>query len=194
MAIDWTTVEGYREDMTAEEKLSLLENKPDNSASQGIQQPDNSPEEPEEPKKPAAKPGANYVPKALYDKLASEHAALKKQHRASMSEEDQREADRQAAQEEMQRELEDLRREKKLTGYKAAYLSMGYDEELASETAEAMVEGDTDTMFANLKKHSAALEKSLRAQILKETPRTPAGEDPDKKKEQQNALRKSMGL
>lgn len=194
MAIDWTNVEGYREDMTAEEKLSLLENKSEESASQRTQTPEAPVAEPEETKKVPAKPGANYVLKAQYDKLASEHAALKKQHRATMSEEEQKEADRQAAHEAMQAELDELRREKQVTGYRAAYLSMGYDESLAAETAEAMAAGDTDLVFANMKKHNVALEKQLRAQLLKETPRTPPGEDPDKKKEQQNALRKSMGL
>ena len=28
MAFDWTKIEGYREDMTAEEKLALLDNDP----------------------------------------------------------------------------------------------------------------------------------------------------------------------
>lgn len=194
MAIDWTNVEGYREDMTAEEKLSLLENKAEDSAPQAAPQSDSDTEDREGTKKAQAKPGANYVSKAQYDKLASEHAALKKQHRATMSEEEQKELDRQAAQEAMQAELDELRREKQTAGYKAAYLAMGYDEQLASDTAEAMASGDTDTVFANMKKHNTTLEKNLRSQIQKETPRVPAGEDPDKKKEYQNVLRKSMGL
>ena len=36
-----------------------------------------------------------------------------------------------------------------------------------------------DSVFANMKKHTIGLEKALRAQILKETPAPPAGENKD---------------
>ena len=87
MAFDWTKIEGYREDMTAEEKLALLDNDP---------APDPTPAPKPDPKPdPAPKPGV--VSKAAYDKVASELAAAKKQLRAKMTQDEQDEADRLAA-------------------------------------------------------------------------------------------------
>ena len=114
-----------------------------------------------------------------------------------MTEDEQKEADRLANEEAMKTELETLRREKTLSSYKASYLSQGYDEALAEATATAMVDGDMDTVFANMKKHSDGMEKSLRAKILKETPTPPAGEDLEgdaKKNKELAALREAMGL
>lgn len=200
MAINWENIEGYRDDMTAEEKLNLLNSVSDTaaaqtagaSAAQAAAQPEAEKPPVEVPK--AEKPSSGFVSKAQYDKLASEHAALKKQHRATMSEEERKEADRQAEQEALRAELEELRHDRKVAGYKANYLAMGYDEALASESAEALATGDVDTVFANIRKYVDGLEKQLRSKILKETPRTAAGEDPDVKKNYENMLKKSMGL
>ncbi len=192
--IEWTQIEGYREGMSAEEKLALLESlegKPTPAPT-----PTPAPAPAPDPD-PAPAPKNQTVSKALYDKVASELATAKKQLRTRMTEDEQKEADRTAAQEAMQEELETLRMEKKQSTYKAAYLAQGYDEQLAEATAAAMVEGDMDTAFANMKKHSDAMEKNLRAQILKETPAPPAGDDPEgeaKKNKELAAIRKAMGL
>ena len=53
---------------------------------------------------------------------------------------------------------------------------MGYDEKLAKSSAEAMVKGDMDTVFANQKKHSELREKALRTELLQMTPTPPSGE------------------
>ena len=91
MAFDWNGVEGYREDMSADEKLALL----DNYTPPTPNEPEEKPNKPQEPEpKPAPKPG--YIPKRDFDKLSSDYAALKKQMRSKMSEDEQREADRQA--------------------------------------------------------------------------------------------------
>ena len=55
-------------------------------------------------------------------------------------------------------------------------MSLGYDEKLATETAKAMVAGDTEKVFANHAKFIADKEKNLRAELLKDTPVPPAGE------------------
>ena len=108
-----------------------------------------------------------------------------------------KEADRMANDEAMRLELEALRREKTLSNYKASYLSQGYDERLADEAATALADGDMDTVFALMKKHSMNTEKSLRAKILKEIPVPPAGENPSTDMEKQKELeilRASFGL
>lgn len=190
MAFDWTKVEGYRDDMTADEKLGLLDN---------YEMPTDktNPEDDSTPAPAPSKPSGAMVSKTLYDKVSSELAATKKQLRSRMSDDENREADRQAAEADMRAELDQLRKEKALSNYKASYLAQGYNEALADEAATAMVDGDMDGVFAVMKKHSAEMEKTLRAKILKDTPVPPAGNEPDeKKKEQQeiDSLRRYMGL
>lgn len=179
MSFDWTKVEGYREDMTSDEKLALLD----------------SYEAPEPPKEDLPKPSGATVSKTQFDKVSSELAALKKQMRSRMTEDEQKEADRKASETAMREELDTLRKEKTLNSYKASFLGQGYDEAMALEAATAMAEGDSDGVFAIMKKQNALMEKNLRAKILKETPTPPAGDDPDKKKKAEEAqLRKWFGL
>ena len=195
---DWSKVEGYREDMSAEEKLALLENA-DTPAPDPAPNPTPTPD-PKPADKPddtaPSKPAAGTVSKAQYDKVTSELAKAKRDLRAKMTADEQAEADRAAAQEAMQAELDNLRREKQLSTYKASYLSLGYDEQLSEEAAAAMVEGDMDSVFAIAKKQSAIAEKALRAKILKETPVPPPddGNDDAKKKMEENKLRANFGL
>jgi len=165
MKIDTTQIEGY-EEMDAEAKLAALEN-------YEMEAP-----EPEESDPP---PAGKTIPKTQFDKLASELAAAKKLLRAKMSEDEIKDSERQQEQDAIKQELETLRRDKTLSTYKAQYLTLGYDEALAGETAEAMADGDMDAVFANMRKQGVSLEKSLRAEILKETPAPPAGGNPEVK-------------
>lgn len=191
MSIDWGSIEGYREDMTAEEKLALLDN---------YEPPKPTPPEPTPEPKPDPKPSpakGGVVSKAQFDKVSSELAALKKQIRSQMTEDEQKELDRQAKVTEMETELNDLRHEKKVASYKASYLAQGYDEAMAEEAANAMADGDNDAVFAVMKRHAEAMEKNMRAKLLKETPVPPASETPkeeDKDKKMEDAMRRAMGL
>ena len=195
MAFDWTKVEGYKEEMTPEEKLALLDNYND---PEPAPKNDPAPTPTPDPKNdPTPAPKGGMVSKAQFDKVSSELAAVKKQLRGKMTEDEAKELERQQHQEEMETELNNLRREKALAGYKASYLSQGYDEQLAEEAATAMVDGDMDTVFAVMKKQSVNAEKAMRAKILKETPVPPASDDPNdekKKQEEQKKLRGYFGL
>ena len=181
MAIDWTKVEGYKEDMTAEEKLQLLESQP----------------EPEQ-KEPAAPDPKAYISKQLYDKVASELASVKKDLKSRLSVDEQKELERQTRANEMETELNELRREKQIASYKASYLAQGYDEKMAEAAALAKVDGDAETEFAIMAQYRANLEKNLKAQWLKDTPRPPAGDTPptedDKERKFFNEMRKAAGL
>lgn len=143
-------IENY-ENMTPKEKLAALEKE--------IQrEPDMS----------------GFVAKSVFDKTASELAAAKKSLKEKMTEDEAKvakEAEERAA---LLARLEELEREKAVNGYTTAYLGMGYNEKLAKATAEALHKGDMDTVFANQKLHIEDREKTLRAELLKETP-PPAG-------------------
>lgn len=191
MAFDWTKVEGYKEDMTPEEKLALLDNYND---PEPAPKNDPAPTPTPDPKNdPAPAPKGGMVSKAQFDKVSSELAAVKKQLRGKMTEDEAKELERQQHQEEMETELNTLRREKSLAGYKASYLSQGYDEQLAEEAATAMVDGDMETVFAVMKKQSVNAEKAMRAKILKETPVPPASDDPNDEKKKQEEAKKLRG-
>ena len=165
--MDLTTLEGYTEGMTAEETLELLKNyEPPKPATEE----DNNP--------PAEQPVGKVIPKAQFDKLASEYAALKKKHNATLTAEEAAAQEREEANAAMLEELETLRKEKSISGYVASLLSLGLDEAMAGSAATALAEGDVDTLFAELRKYKTGIEKALRAQILKETPTPPAGDNP----------------
>lgn len=154
MAFDWTKVTGYREDMTAEEKISLL----------AAYEPDD-------------KPPAGFVSKTQFDKTASELAAAKKELRDRMTDEQKKEADNES----MRKELETLRHNQTVSEHKARFMGLGYDEAAAQAAAAALVDGNTDVVFAAMKKFGEDSEKNLRAELLKGTPTPPAGDKPDDK-------------
>ena len=152
MKIDITKIEGYREDMTADEKLELLLN-------YEVPAPDYS----------------GYVKKSVFDKTASELADAKKKLKEKMTEEEVKEAEMLAEQQALKEELENLRRDKALSEHMAKLLELGYAADLAADTARALVEGDMSKVFENQQKHIENVKKAERAAALGGTPAPPAG-------------------
>ena len=85
-------------------------------------------------------------------------------------------------------ELEALRKEKVIAGYKASYLAMGYDEELAADTANALAEGNDAKLFENQRKHQEAVEKKAREDALRGSGR-PGGSGTDKSGDDSAAMK-----
>ena len=155
MKISTEKIEGYK-DMTLEQKLAALEQ-------YEIETPDYT----------------GYVSKGVFDKTASELADVKKQLREKMSAEELKAKEDAEKWDEIVKERDALLREKTIATHKAKYLSLGYEEGLANETAEAMANGEIDKVFANQKKHLDAVEKKIRADVLKETPSPEGGKGSD---------------
>ena len=151
MKISTEKIEGYG-NMTLEQKLAALE-------SYEIEEPDYT----------------GYVSKGVFDKTASELADTKKQLREKMSAEELKAKEDAEKMEALIKERDALLREKTISNHKANYLALGYEEKLATETAEAMANGELDKVFANQKKHNEALEKKIRADVLKGTPKPEGG-------------------
>lgn len=149
--IDFSTIEGY-EEMTAEEKLAAIEN-------YEIPDPDYT----------------GFVKKDLFDKVSSEVASYKKKEFERMTEEEAAKAKAEEERAAMQARLEELERDKQINEYTAQFLGIGYDKELARETAEALQQGDMNMVFLNQSKFAAAREKALKAELLKDTPKPAAG-------------------
>lgn len=145
--IDTSTIEGYS-DMTPEQKIAALE-------AYESAEPDYS----------------GYVKKDVFDKTASELAAKKKELNAKLSEDEKKRRQEQEDREKLQSAYDQLLRDSKISKFKAELLAMGYEDKLASETAEAMVDGDNDKVFANQKKQLEVVQKAARADALKKTPK-----------------------
>jgi hypothetical protein len=153
--IDTSKIAGYA-DMTPEQKIAALE---------AVEYEDNAAE---------LERYKNAVSKAN-----SEAAEWKKKHNALLSEEDKK---KQANEEELttlRKKVEEMEKEKLVSGHKAQYLALGYDEALATETAQAMADGDTAKVFANQKKFLESHDKAYKAQLMGKTPTPPAGGNGD---------------
>ena len=138
-----------------------------------------------------------WVKKDVFDKKASEAAELSKQMKSRMTEAEAAQAAREEEALAMKTELETLRKEKTVSAYKAKYLELGYEAELASLTAEAMADGKTDVVFENQKKFLETQKKTIEAQALNQQPSITSGDVPTTKtaEEQQLAqMRKWAGL
>lgn len=208
MAFDWKNVEGYREDMSADEKLALLDNYNPPEPAPTEPEPAPAPAEPKSAAEPAPAPAAKSAAKSTNplmsevawkrerDKLTSENGNLRKELRKYMTEQQAKEAERQAELDAREAELEMLRRDKMLADLKANFLGRSYDEVSAQQAAEALADGDTNALFDIMARRDIAQEKALRAKILAETPKPPAS-DPNseeaKRKDKEN-LRRLFGL
>ena len=113
--------------------------------------------------------------KNALNKSNSEAAEMKKQLREKMSAEEIKAKEDAEKMDALIKERDALLREKTIAGHKAKYLALGYDESLANDTAEAMVNGEMDKVFANQKKHIESVEKKIRADVLKATPKPEGG-------------------
>lgn len=152
MAFDFTKIDGYRAEMTAEEKLALLDKY-------------------EAP----AVDYTGYVKKETFDKVASELAEWKKKHNALLTEDQRKEAERLEAEAEIRAELETLRKENAITKSKAEFLSLGYDDALAGEAARALADGDMVKFNAAQRTFIENVRKAERAALLAGDPKPPAG-------------------
>lgn len=151
MKINTDKIQGYG-DMTPEEKIKALE-------TFEMAEPDYS----------------GYVRKEVFDKTASELADSKKQLREKMSADEIKSKEDAEKQAKLQSDYDALVRKVALSENKAKLLGLGYEDKLATETAEAMIDGNLDKVFANQKKHLDAVEKKIREDVLRDTPKPEGG-------------------
>ena len=113
--------------------------------------------------------------KTALSKSNSEAADYKKQLREKMSADELKAREDSDKMTELQTKYDALLKESEVTKNKARLLALGYEDKLATETAEAIVNGDTDKVFAAQKKHLEAVEKKIREEVLTSTPRPTGG-------------------
>lgn len=145
--IDTGKINGYAE-MTAEQKLAALEAFEYEDGTVEIERLKNA-----------------------TSKANSEAAEWKRKHNALLSDDEKRKAEEETKSRELEEKYNELLKRTTLSDYKAKYLAMGYDERLAADTASALVEGDMEKVFANGEKFRTDLEKKIRAEVLRSTPK-----------------------
>lgn len=151
--IDVGLIEGYAE-MTAEEKIAALENF-----------------------EIAAKVDTKEIEryKNAASKANSEAAEWKRKHNALLSEDEQRQLEKQQEIENMKAELEGLKQLKVESENKARLIGLGYSEELAEKSAQAITSGDIEKLFEYQKEFQEQLVNKTKSELLKETPTPPGG-------------------
>ena len=117
--------------------------------------------------------------KNALSKSNSEAAEYKRQLKEKMTADEIKAKEDAERQEKLQKDYDELVRKVAVSDNKAKLLALGYEDALATETAEAMANGELDKVFANQKKHLDAMEKKVRSEILKDTPK-PNGGNGDK--------------
>lgn len=150
--IDTSKIEGY-ESMSADDKLKALEE---------FEYEDNAAELKKQ--------------KELLSKANGEAADWKKKYNTLSKNGDSEKKDLEEKFNQMATEFEELKKEKKLSEYVASLVSQGFEKDNAEEAAQALVDGDMTKYFECSKKHNENLEKNLKAKLLKDTPRPPAGD------------------
>ena len=148
--IDTSKIKGYAE-MSLDDKLKALE---------AFEYEDNAAELEKQ--------------KAAVSKANSEAAAWKK-HNELLSEDEQQKQQQAEDIAAMQKELDELRRDKTVSQFTAKFIAQGYDEKLAADTAKAMADGDTDKVFANQQTFLEAYAKQVKASAIQGTPKPAAG-------------------
>ena len=95
-----------------------------------------------------------------------------------MTEEEVKKAEAEAELQKYKEQAESLQREKTIAENKAKYVSLGYSDDLAQETAEALEKGDYDTVFKNQQTVIENVKKIAKGEAMASTP-PPAGKAND---------------
>lgn len=138
--MDITKIEGYREGMTTEEIIGLVNG----------YEPDMS----------------GYVKKSVFDKAASEAADFKKKYRSTLDDNEAKEL----AYAETLKELETIKREKTVSDNAKLYISAGYSAEDAQKSAEFLMNGDISKVIEMQSKYLEKVKKDIEAKLLENTP------------------------
>ena len=127
------------------------------------------------------------VDKSKPDKVMSELAKANKALKAKKTEEELKEDEFN----ELKEKLESLEKEKQVSKNTAKFISLGFDEEMAEHSAQALADGEFDNIFDNFSKFITEKEKSIKKELIKKTPRPEEGSEDEKITKEQV---KNMGL
>lgn len=110
---------------------------------------------------------SGYIAKEQFDKVSSQLAEAKRNLKSRQSEEEQKASEREQQFKELQENYNNLVMKNSISEHKAKFIAMGYDEKLAENTADALVKGDTSTVFANQQAFLKSYADSIRSDAMK---------------------------
>lgn len=118
--------------------------------------------------------------KRLLSKANSEAASYKEQLRAKQTETERAAAERAEQEQAMREELETLRKEKRVSDYTGKCLALNMDADLAGKTANALADGDMESVFDCLRAFVEATTTRINNEALNRQPGLSAGIPPTK--------------
>ena len=118
--------------------------------------------------------------KAALSKASSDAAEWKRQLREKQTADEREKAERAEQEQAMREELETLRKEKQVSDYTGKCLALNMDADLAGKTANALADGDMDSVFDCLKAFVEATKTRLNNEALNRQPGLSAGIPPTK--------------
>ena len=144
---------------------------------------------------------SGYVKNSVFDAKAAEASDLSKKLKGKLSEDEQRKAaEEEAKQQEAQKfkELEDkyneLMKSSTLKEHTLSLTGLGFDEKLASDTAAAIVDGDAEKLFKNMKTFLDGFRKSVEKELMDKNPGVKGnGGGSSKEEDKAVELAKSLG-
>ena len=135
--------------------------------------------------------------KAALSKASSDAAEWKRQLREKQTETERAEAERAEQDKAMREELETLRKEKRVSDYTAKCVALNMDADLAGKTANALADGDMESVFDCLEAFVEATKTRLNNEALNRQPGLSAGTPPTTNtavKSEDDKIRQWMGL
>ena len=135
--------------------------------------------------------------KAALSRANAEAAEFKRQYKATLDEAKQKEFDLAAQRKAELEELESLRKEKRISGYKARLMEAGIDAATADTMANALPEGVSESYFTATKTYLEAQKQAFETERLRNQPGLSVGQPltgADAKKDEMNRMRKAFGL
>ena len=135
--------------------------------------------------------------KRLLSKANSDAADWKRQLREKQSAEEREKAERAEQEQAMRDELETLRKEKRVSDYTGKCLALNMDADLAGKTANALADGDMESVFDCLRAFVEATKTRLNNEALNRQPGLSAGTPPTTNtavKSEEDKIRGWMGL
>ena len=118
--------------------------------------------------------------KAALSRANSQAAEYKRQLREKQTETERAEAERAEQDKAMREELETLRKEKRVSDYTGKCLALNMDADLAGKTANALADGDMESVFDCLEAFVEATKTRLNNEALNRQPGLSAGIPPTK--------------
>lgn len=147
---------------------------------EAVNQPESKPEPKTEPAKETKPDPELEKLKAALSRANSEAAEYKRALREKQTEKERADAERAEADKAMREELETLRKEKRVSDYTGKCLALNMDADLAGKTANALADGNMDSVFDCLKAFVEATKTRLNNEALNRQPGLSAGIPPTK--------------